>query len=89
MIISNQFVCELEEVWESIKWNRKFFSVPEYYDQMPFLAHAYSLEEIQELKTALEGLEEETEEGMYSAYLFQTSSGETLAITFSAFDEEE
>ena len=78
MIIVNQYIADLEQIWSDLKWRRTFPSNPHDDGLIVALAHDYSIEEIKELRTEIDEIgwgefDDETCEGVYSAHLFQTS----------------
>jgi ATP/maltotriose-dependent transcriptional regulator MalT len=88
-IIANEFVKDLEKIWDSLKWERKFeYSTPS--ANITHVWHAYSQEEVAEAEEILANLAEEEElEGRYiirSAHLGSWSSGEVIVICESELD---
>jgi hypothetical protein len=87
--IANEFVKDLEKIWDSLKWERKFeHSTPS--ADILHVWHAYSQEEVSEAAEVLANLTEEEEiDGRYivrSAHLGSWSSGEAIVICESELD---
>lgn len=89
-ITVNEFVSELEQVWNALNWDRKFeHSTPT--DDIAHVWHSYSAKEVAEAKQVLETLqeEEELENGtilIRSAHLGNWSSGEAIVICESELE---
>lgn len=88
--IANEFIEDLEQVWDNLEWDRKFeHSTPR--ADILYAWHAYSRAEISEAKEILANLpeEEELEEGRFvvrSAHLGSYSDGQTIVICESDLD---
>ena len=83
---SNAFVQELEQVWESINWERKSLGHPSLEHEIVATFSANHANEIEAAKKYFASTAEETEELVRSVRLVNYSSGETIVVTESAFD---
>lgn len=85
-ITPNLYVTELNEIWDELKWHKKFeHSTPTNSIDYEYVFHAYSRNEVEKAKEILANLpEEETlDDGTYltrSAHLGSWSSGAAIAI---------
>ncbi len=92
MITVNEFVEELEEIWNKLEWGRKFERViPE--EDIKYVFHAYSREEVDQAREILgvleeEGTDENGDEVWRAAHLASYSSGEAIVITESVWDDD-
>ena len=85
-IISNAHVNELEQVWDSINWERKFFGHPSLEHEIVVTFSANHAEEVEAAKKYFASTAEETEELVRTSFLVSYSSGEHIVVTESRFD---
>jgi hypothetical protein len=80
----------LDQVWDNLDWNRKFFNSPVTDDPAEGkIIHVWRTnpEDIAEAAEVLFSLEEETDEVVRSAYYAQYSSGPAITIIETNWNE--
>jgi hypothetical protein len=87
MTTSNAHVNELEQVWESIAWERKTIAHPSSLEhEIVVTFSANHADEIEAAKDYFATHTEETDELVRSAWLASYSSGEKIVVVESSFD---
>ena len=86
MTTSNKQVKELEQVWDSINWERKFFGHPSLEHEIVVTFSANHANEVEAAQKYFASTDEETEELVRSVRLVNYSSGETIVVTESIFE---
>lgn len=92
-VIGNEFVKELEAAWDNLAWDRKWENiVPQEVCEFEYVWHAYSKDEVTQaaaiLPTLLQEGQDKDGDFIRTAFLVNYSTGLTIVIQRSHFDDD-